>query len=58
MQKKCNILPASTKKCHKECIYLTFFPIPYIIAPIVYTIPPSTNNIIPLIFILDRKSVV
>ena len=49
------MLPAKTKKCQIECTYFTFFPTPYIIAPIVYIIPPDNNRYIPPISTASNK---
>ena len=47
MQKNCKMLPNKINKWKIEWEYLCFLPILYIIAPIVYAIPPDNNNINP-----------
>ena len=49
MHKKCNKFPIHINMWNKECMYLCFLPSPYSTAPIVYIIPPATNNTKPAV---------
>ena len=47
MLKNCKIDAINTQKWNIECKYFFFLPIPYNIAPTVYTTPPKNNSNIP-----------